>query len=203
MLCLGDSITAGIPADGGYRKFLFAALPENYVAIGSHGHGNFEKNRHEGHPGFMIKDLRGREGIFERLRGWHQEEADIVLLHIGTNTLAANYYLYPNAAEMAYQELNEVIVELRNLNPKAKIIVAKIIGIDETKNEWDATQQKMLQDAITQFNALIDGIPVNHENTVVADMKEAALTPSDYQDMAHPNATGYEKMAKVWLNAIL
>jgi hypothetical protein len=31
----------------------------------------------------------------------------------------------------------------------------------------------------------------------------SALTPADYADNTHPNDSGYQKMANVWLSAIL
>lgn len=36
----------------------------------------------------------------------------------------------------------------------------------------------------------------------LVDMESALTYPTDLQDFLHPNNTGYEKMAPVWLNGI-
>jgi len=178
---LGDSITFGTPdpGSGGYRRVLGALLPQNDYPIefvGSRPGGD------EGHPGWTI--LQIKNGI--DTNGWLETyRPDIILLHVGTNDIrAGNAAAAPDALSAL---LEDILVRL----PQAHVIVAQIIPF-----------RRGPEPGHQAYNAAIPSIVAARGPRVsLVDMR-SILSMSDYADGLHPNADGYDKMARVWEPAI-
>jgi lysophospholipase L1-like esterase len=138
LLPLGDSITYGVRAESqaGYRRPLGRLLEERGIAyrfVGTRGplHGADRTDLpHNGYSGYSIQAiltaLRGAR-VFSELaeRG---DEADIVLLHVGTNNLGPPEGTLDGAVD-ELRALLRYLDERRGsgLAPDARVLAAKII----------------------------------------------------------------------------
>ena len=120
--------------------------------------------------------------------------ADIILLHIGTN------------------QVNESTIEVENIldeidryetsqNAFITVILAQIIN----RYPYNAVTTNYNK----KLKAMAEARIANGDKILIVNMEEDAgliyaLTPDggDMTDEYHPNASGYEKMAKVWYGAI-
>jgi lysophospholipase L1-like esterase len=186
---LGDSITFGTPdrTYGGYRHLLGALLAnDGYVIdfVGSRqsGKGAIPDPDNEGHSGWTIAQIRN--GIDEN--GWLETyRPDIILLHIGTNDI--RFGGSGSAPGTLSALLDDMLVRL----PQAHIIVARIIPF---RRGPDPEHQS--------YNAAIPGIIASKGPRVSMVDMQSILSKSDYADGLHPNASGYDKMARAWEPAI-
>src|SRR5271157_6043373 len=186
---LGDSITFGTPdrSYGGYRHLLGILLAKDGYSIdfvGSQRSGNrtIPDPDNEGHPGWTIAQIKS--GI--DVDGWLETyKPDIILLHIGTNDIS-----HGNAAS-APGNLSALLDDILARLPMVRVIVAQIIPF---RRGPDPDHQS--------YNATIPGIVASKGPRVsVIDMQNI-LSMSDYADGLHPNASGYDKMARAWETAI-
>ncbi len=187
---LGDSITFGTPerSYGGYRHALGTLLAnDGYIVdfVGSQQSGNkvIPDPDNEGHSGWTIGQIKS--GV--DANGWLETyQPDIILLHIGTNDIHRG-----NAAS-APGNLSALLDDILARLPQTRVIVAQIIPF-----RWgppDPDHQS--------YNAAIPGIVVSKGPRVsMVDMRNI-LSKSDYADGLHPNAGGYDKMARAWETAI-
>ncbi len=148
ILALGDSITLGIGSiDQSYRKHLGDKLNANGIAhnfVGKLRDGRGYDNDHYSVQGARARDsYRSSNGTFRKsivdaLRQDNvlskQDKPDVVLLHIGTNTInAAN-------ASRAIDELNTLLGDLTKywragrFAPDVKVLLAKIIPGGRSSN---------------------------------------------------------------------
>ena len=187
---LGDSITFGEGAVtyGGYRNLLGVLLANDgymvdFVGSQQTGIGVIPDPDNEGHGGWKImniKDAIDSEGWLEIY------QPDIILLHIGTNDINRGYAA--SAPENLSALLDDILLRL----PEARIIVAQIIPYSSGPLEEH-----------TAYNAAIPGIIASKGPRVsVVDMQNI-LSQDDFADTYHPNAGGYDKMARAWQAAIL
>ena len=203
---LGDSITKGVYGSGypdtrpdaeiaGYRLPLYVSLRNsgyNVDFVGSQTAGSafpgFDSN-HQGHPGYRDDQIAGN--IYDWLT---LNPAEIILLHIGTNQL--------NTSAADVDNILDNIKQYQDDNPGTdmSVIVARII------NRINYSGQTTLFN--DNVETMIDGHPFKN-NVVKVDMENGAgiiydftFNGGDMADNLHPYATGYEKMAHVWLNAI-
>jgi len=212
IMALGDSITYGVGWDGGitpdaqgYRGYLSTMLP-GYEFVGSQTNGSFYQNHHEGHPGYPIigqeYDGGWRPGIYENIDAWlASSNPDIILLHIGTNDIA----IQANNSTV-YQEmlinLNTLLIRIHDVNPNIKIYLAKIIQVDQTKpGPSYAPDLTNFANQITLYNEGMSNLVTNSSWVTIVEMP--TLEPADMYDFAHPNPSGYYKMAKAWYDAII
>ena len=196
---LGDSITkghsSGVPEENkkiSYRKDLWDSLVDggyNVDFVGSLTNGEYyEPNgfdpNHEGHGGWT--DAQIASNVYSFLAG---NPADVVLLHIGTNSLDSN----PN-------DVNDILDEIDRYDEDITVILARIINRDT---------YSLLT---TQFNDNVEAVALgriaNGDKIIIVDMEDGAgiiyeLQPTgDMYDNIHPYATGYTKMASVWFDAL-
>lgn len=209
---LGDSITDGVGGtNAGYRGPLYTLLNNagysfQFVGSASNNSGSLpsaplDQRRHEGHSGWVITaGTSGRSGLTDNLNSWlgpSGADPNIILLMIGTNDINLNYQ-----RSTAPDRLDNLISMISNkttgLKPNAQLIVAQIVPI------VNVTQDAWVQD----YNLGIASVVAKHrdvlgEKVSMVDM-HSALTASgvDFADSLHPNATGYNKMAAVWLDGI-
>ncbi len=190
---LGDSITLGASVAGGYRAPLYASLTGLGYAVDfvgtqtGNGTASLPDSDHEGHSGWTIS------GIDASVNGFLDAvaEPDVVLLHIGTND--ANT---PSTFSNAVDRLDALITKIALKRPSAHIIVTSLLPRGEPAINLAITNQ---------FNP---AVPVKvaaqaalGRRVTFLDMY-AYLTTADLADTAHPNQTGYNKMAAAWVPAI-
>ena len=184
---LGDSITFGAPDPGygGYRRLLATLLvADGYVFdfVGSRRSGYVARPNNEGHVGWTISRLKS--GI-DANRWLETYRPDLILLHIGTNDI------FQGKAAVAADNLAALIDDILIRLPDTQVIVAQIISYRQPAGPGH-----------TAFNAAIPGIAASKGPRVSTIDMQALLEPRDYADGVHPNAAGYDKMARAWEAAI-
>lgn len=137
----------------------------------------------EGHPGWTSYDIA--EHILNYL---NYAKPDTVLLHIGTNDGSTS-------TRGVESILNEIDQYERDSGQRVLVLVALIID------------RQVHDPIITVFNnRLIKLISRRRQSgdivTLVNMYKDAGILSSEYADNTHPTDAGYQKMAKVWFNAI-
>jgi lysophospholipase L1-like esterase len=186
---LGDSITYGWPdiSYGGYRRLLGTILTNDgyhidFVGSVHSGKGVIPDPDNEGHYGWTIPQLK--TGI--DTKGWLETyQPDIILLHIGTNDLEK-----PNPAS-APGNLSALIDDILARLPRTHVVVAQIIPFRKGPDR-----------AHQAYAAALPGIVASKAPRVSLVDMQTILTPTDYADGIHPNASGYDKMARAWEPAI-
>ena len=189
---LGDSITYGVGAAGGYRTPLYRLLTNlnyNVDFVGSqttNPDSNLPDLDHEGHSGWTISGLDG--GIL----GWLDSIADpdVILLHIGTNDSGAADF------SNRVDRLDAFVTKMALYRPYSHIIVTSVMKRSDL----------VRYAAITNlFNPFIPGKIAAQQalgrRVTFLDM-HAYLDLTDMGDGLHPNQLGYNKMATNWLTAV-
>lgn len=211
----GDSITAGYgfgtgcpspnppkpppiqcwppsPDGGGYRGYLLADPPNKvpFVMVGRRSDNSaiwIWENRQQNHDGY------GGYGI-EQLYTVAQQppEADVILVHAGTNDIDSG-----NATgEQTAARLKQLLINLLTTDQRAKVLVAQIVpNFKPGKNAIVMDYNKRIPGVIDTFKSWLRTLKVVDLNTgmTVGDM---------LPDGVHPNPSGYKKMATGWKNAI-
>jgi hypothetical protein len=203
---LGDSITVGkssgvddVTRQISYRKNLWDNLLAggrsiNYVGslINGEAYPGFDPD-HEGHSGW--RDDQIALNIYDNGgENWlANTPPDVILLHIGTNALNSS----PTDVENI---LNEIDQYEANHNTTVIVILARIINMVPVNA------------IVTQFNDNVFSMAQsrinNGDKIILVDMENRAgliynIQPTgDMWDSLHPFASGYTKMANVWLNAL-
>jgi lysophospholipase L1-like esterase len=190
---LGNSITEGFDATViplvetvGYRQSLYLDLiSQGYDVnfIGSLQHGSaatpaFDYD-HEGHRGWQSYQIAA--SIYSWLT---VNPADIVLLHIGTNDI-------PFASS---DDVADILDEIDTFNQDIIVILARIIN----RATYSIETTLFNNDVEAMANIRI----ANGDRIIIVDQESALSYPSDLSDNGHPNATGYDKMADVWLDSL-
>ncbi|CAG8950530.1 hypothetical protein HYFRA_00002737 [Hymenoscyphus fraxineus] len=192
ILPLGDSITFGFNENPGnsYRRFLqcslsTAGIPVSY--IGSLANGDWTNNANEGYTGQQITPiLTSASKILEQ-----KPSPNVVLLHAGSNDILRNSDL-ANAPQRLSAMIDTIIEKT-----DAAVLVAKIIGFGTGNTQFNAPADT--------YNSAIEGIVAERTKkglrVKVVDM-HAVVTASDLSDGIHPKASGFKKMAQVWLDGL-
>jgi lysophospholipase L1-like esterase len=224
IMALGDSITAGVGAngsiveDGGYRGPLAALLARagyhlTFVGSRSDYSKAINEKAHEGWPGFVLRSFPSDPGpgqLYGPLvrRALNAADPDIVLLMAGTNDMlrlekhAAGYTL-PNILT----SMDMLLAEIFAAKPNVYVIVAPVVDspkIEPCVLETFAgapgcgSSTENLQTIVTAYAQR--GFHV----TLAADMSTAVPRDSaHFPDGIHPcGAGGYAAVAGVWLRAI-
>lgn len=189
---LGDSITDGAGAPGGYRARLYSLLTNagfNVDFVGTltdNSAPGLPDPDHEGHSGWTIDQISSIiDGVFSKV-----SDPDIILLLIGTNDYGTGYDT-PNAIN----RLENLVARMATNRPFAKIIVANLLVRGEPYN----TQIQ------TTFNPYVAAMADRQRTLgreVYFDDIRSAVPLSDFPDQLHPNALGYAKMATNWFGVI-
>ena len=202
---LGDSLTqGGQHKTSAYRGYLSTMLKDgghNSVFVGCHNwsydsitDGNW---MHSGFGGATVKSLSGD------LDKMTECNPDIILLLVGRNDNTRG-----NSAEETVKNLDELLIDpLYKMFPDVHIFLANpppirhsngsemiYPGDNIMKTYLPAYEQYVADKKAT--GAKIDFVEMSEETT--------GLTWEDYtaEDFVHPLPQGYEKMAKVWYEAI-
>ncbi|MCB1757222.1 MAG: cadherin-like domain-containing protein [Gammaproteobacteria bacterium] len=204
---VGDSITSGVefydssinqdtPSSDvrvGYRKFLKDRLTaEGYSIdlVGSRNEGyavsGFSDTQHNGYPGQTTGYVRDNMASWLNATG-----ADIILMHIGTNSTPDNINDITSIA-------NTIDNWESNANNPAALMLAKLI---------QRTDSVSRADRIIAFNRLIESFVPQRKATgdriALVDQFEA-LGDGEYlsADRLHPDAEGYQVMSNVWISRL-
>ena len=185
---LGDSITYGTPNPGygGYRHALQRLLENaryRVEFVGSQHSGDAPDGDNEGHPGWTIAQIKN--GI-DANRWLETADPDIILLHIGTNDIRLGH------VASAPADLSALLDDILERLPRAHVIVARIIPFRRGSDPENQAYNDALARIVASKGARVASV----------DMR-AILLPGDYADALHPNASGYDKMARAWEPAIL
>jgi lysophospholipase L1-like esterase len=186
---VGDSNTYGWPDKcyGGYRRLLGTRLTGDgyhihFVGSMQSGTGISPDPDNKGHYGWTISQLQN--GI--DTAGWLEiYQPDLILLHIGTNDLEK-----PDS-EYAPGKLSAMLDDILGRLPHVHIIVAQINpfrpGPDPAGRAYNSAMPAL--------------VAAKGGRVSLVDM-QTILVPADYADRFHPNASGYDKMARAWEPAV-
>mmetsp|Transcript_21762 Transcript_21762/g.47349 ORF Transcript_21762/g.47349 Transcript_21762/m.47349 type:complete len:617 (-) Transcript_21762:412-2262(-) len=198
---LGDSITLGYYAAGGYRGHLFANLTSLGYAVDFVGSEDsnpispatnttsFDPN-HEGHSEWTI------DQIASNIELWLDfvVHPDIILLHIGTNDFGKQ--VFDTRGGTAIDRLERLVHRICTLRPRAHVIVTNLLKREEPFNEQiEATFNPYVEERVANQASL--GHRVSY-----LDMR-SRVPLEDLPDKLHPNAAGYKKMSQAWSESII
>ncbi|MGK7952952.1 MAG: SGNH/GDSL hydrolase family protein, partial [Xenococcaceae cyanobacterium] len=215
ILPLGDSNTRGYPNNsqiGGYRTNLWTGLTVdnnfnvNFVGAAASGPSNIDRD-HEGRGAFTIDELtdnvNGKIGfnnsgapIYTTIENALSDSPDMVLLMAGTNDLKNQ----GDTVNNALNELGTLVDRITVALPNTQVLVASILP-----NYSDAETTTKVE----EFNSRIEDEVVNprianSDNVSFVDIFNSPLTTSDFDpDGTHLTQTGYDKVADVFLDAVL
>jgi lysophospholipase L1-like esterase len=222
---LGDSITAGIAANGvpdpraGYRARLVALMKSgnySFTMVGSRTDfsAGLDFPEHEGWPGYVLRSFPSAPGgqlygpiVRNAILGYHP---DIVLLMAGTNDLL-RYHLGDAGYTIAniVESMNLVLGEIFALDPKVTMIVAGIVSSPKVPEcavlEFD-TGVSPCGDTPQSIASLVKQYQSQGYNITLADGMERAVPRNvDYfPDGLHPSGLdGYDRIADVWYRSII
>lgn len=201
---------------GGYRGWMSLILNNNknilYKTEGHQDGGSTQlqwqtsTQHHDGYPGYWTTALISKSLM--------PSEADITLLHAGTNDLYWTYVF--NAwdgkdtswsVQPFADSLFIIVNNLLKTNQKTKVYVAKIIRFFPGTIVLPQAAVE-LNAKVDQYNQLIENnwnaLPADLKSRVeVVDMNSVLNDPKDYvADGVHPSRQGYLKMACAWIRVM-
>lgn len=206
ILPLGDSITQGGKRGGEeltYRWPLAKMLNDHgvkYDFIGSTDKGldggvtwpdidgkPFDGD-HEGHYGWKTSAVRDK--LKEWMKGY-PGPPDLVLIHLGSNDKDTK-----DINKDVIEPLRDIIVIIRNENPKAVFMVGHIFFDWGRAKEIRPLVEKMATELNTADSPVVT---VNHHEGWRSNPEQS---DPDTFDWTHPNRSGQEKMANRWWEAM-
>ena len=194
---LGDSIThgywSGIETDyNSYRKVLRNLLEDNgYAAdfMGSLVDGDFPDNQHEGQDGYYADHATKTNTVLRHVEAWiTAADADILLLHIGTNDIKGN-----NADA---SEVSLILDKIFATKPGSTVVLALIIN-----TRIESTLRSDITTYNSNLNVMAQARIESGDDLIVVDMENGAgidYASADMADWGHPSQRGYDKMATNW-----
>jgi len=214
---LGDSITAGVmnganqlpvpEARVGYRKDLqreltAAGYQMDFVGSQSFGAGvpgfDYQTEAHAGRTpyemamGSPAKDIDyPNTGVYAWL---NQNPADFVLLHVGSENLAAA------SVDAVETMLDEIDRWERDHHTEVRVLLARVVDHrppDPRIAVFNDQVEAMVKDRVK--NPANEAYP---DQIAMVDQQAALSSATDMSDKLHPNAAGYAKMANAWFKAI-
>ena len=229
IMLVGDSITAGytdppawtVPFEFGYRGALYellqAQFPDQFVFVGQSPEpwdmrfGDPTRSA-QPQPDLRVLGQDGHRGyggwgtadVASHIEQWLDEDApDLILLMIGINDIPVESSSEPLQAEANLHEIVESIVRRR---PSAVLLVAQ------------STPYLQPTPALDMYNAYIRDVLVpefGDKNIAIVRLRQALLDerangngdgnadPALYSNgWNHPNQAGYNRIARLWLEAI-
>ncbi|PKV63554.1 SGNH/GDSL hydrolase family protein [Pontibacter ramchanderi] len=209
---LGNSITQGNMEFVSYRYPLWTKLIDeglNVEFVGSHTEndggtpvyrkykGQSFSNRNEGHWGWTADEiLNGRDGKGTIAQWAETYTPDVVLMHLGTNDMFRN-----QGIDETVTELKAVIAAIHEKSPGVTIFIAKLIPADG--QQVGPTPAQNIQLLNQRIEELVDSQSPAGPPLILVDQNTGFNAVKDTYDGVHPNASGMEKMAQVWFEAIM
>jgi lysophospholipase L1-like esterase len=149
----------------------------------------------EGHGGYLVVDLVGSGSHAAELTSWcATDQADVVLMHFGTNDVWNN-----RPTQDILDAYAGVLAALRQVVPNVIVFVAQLIPMTpDNCGECNGRVQAL--------NAAIPDWAAQHSTqdspVCVVDQYSGFDTNVDTGDGVHPNITGSQKMADRWADAL-
>lgn len=210
ILPLGDSITQGVSGFQSYRYKLWTKLLDaelEFDLVGTLNSTLFGENPppvfldhleqsfdpdHEGHSGWTADEILSLLPSFQT-----QYHTDVVLLHIGSNDMLNGVVnaLPSQTVESTIEEIEDIIITLRDNNPTVTILMATPIP------SIHDSQLSLLQAEIRNIVATVNTV---QSKVILVDQADGfnAEIGVDTFDGIHPNLSGEEKIAEKWFQAI-
>lgn len=202
ILTVGDSITQGAGATGGYRALLESRLRADgyrFEFVGSchDNSSNLISPNHEGHGGWSTTDLvngRADQRAKGKLLDWLKaNQPDTVLVMIGTND---NPYVPRQDWASKYERLLDVIFKYKKT---MRVVLASIPKSDNQVSGKDWAEA-LCFDIVKKVvaNRRAKGFAITF-----ADTYTSFNPATDLSDAYHPNLNGYRKIANAFYSALL
>ena len=214
ILLLGDSITQADSDRASYRYPLWKRLVD--AGIDFDFVGSMNKNLgsgkppqpdykglkfdpdHEGHFAWTTDEIiSGRE--FDdgsgsgNLKSWLESyDVDLALIHLGTNDAFLRQSNQSTAAE-----LKAIVSLIRDDNPRVIILLAQLIP-----TTYAPSDSKSIISLNKTIAALSKTLGTEKSPVILVDQFTGFDGRADLHDRVHPNASGEEKMAARWYDAI-
>jgi lysophospholipase L1-like esterase len=226
VMALGDSITAGVGAngsridDGGYRGALAKLLAKNgyrikFVGSRSDYSAAIDDRAHEGWPGYVLRSFPSDPGPGQLYGALVREaiqryDPDLILLMAGTNDLLRlekrdGGYTLENIAHSMDLLLGEIFKE----RPNVRVIVAPVVAsplVDVcTLAHFDGDDAACGPSATENLATLVHAYSSRgYEISLARSMAGAVPRDRDhFPDGIHPcGAGGYAAVASAWYQAI-
>jgi lysophospholipase L1-like esterase len=206
LMPLGDSITQADGNHVSYRYWLWEALQDTdydvdfvgslqnhaYNTVATYRDDNFDRD-HEGHWAWEAN--RVRDELPTWLEGY---TPGVVLMHLGTND--ANRSHPTTGPGGTIGELEDIVGILREDNPEVVILMAQLIPLNAPSTDG-------AHDRIDELNAAIAALvpTINQPDSPVIFVDQSTGYDASIlnYDRFHPNEQGEQRMADVWLEALL
>lgn len=189
--CVGNSITYGLTlpdstrVSQSYPGRLQTMLGEGYE-VGNFGHSGSTLMRHGHRPYFNVPEFKEALAM----------DADIVVIHLGINDTDPRDW--PVYGDEFVRDYNALIDSLRGNRPDRRIIIAKLTPIVARHprfrtgtRDWRLLEQRAIEDI-----ARINNVELIDFDTPLRDRQDLI------HDGVHPNAEGYDVLARTVYGAI-
>jgi hypothetical protein len=197
IMSIGDSITFGWPASGGYRPFLHDRLKKagfDFSFVGTcinsppPAHWNIDRLEHEGHQGWRIRD------ITRWIARWLNDfRPDVILMMIRTNDMPyETEYLY------ADQDLEVLVSRIFEISPGIQLFLSSLTPF--AAEEYENNQHVVYYNE--KVKEIIEKNTVSGRNVHFVDLFNALDSHVDIYDNCHPKESGYIKMADAFYRAL-
>ncbi|KAL3436498.1 SGNH hydrolase-type esterase domain-containing protein [Aspergillus tetrazonus] len=202
ILPLGASITWGKNSltGNGYRGFLRDQLGHagwEVDMVGSKHHGEMEDNDLEAHPGDTINKVKAASVHSYRYK------PNVVLINAGTNDCRLNNHI--STAGYRMRSLIEGFLHAGDTDTGPLIVLSTLLPSGQRRTAKNVPLvSHQYRDLVTAMRKEGVSIILAEMNSEDSDIKY----PEDYTidgrvDSTHPNDRGYEKMARIWYEAIV
>ena len=190
------------PKAVGYRAFLRDKLSAAGIRATFVGSVSVvEGLAHEGHSGFLIRDL---DYCIQNAEWLEQAKPDVILLHTGTND-----------AGWAHKP-DEMIADLRlllehiyaHLPESTHVIVAQVMPVRSDVRKGYVVLPEPGNDTLAEYNALIPDVILEFQDLgykiSYVDMWGVVQSDAEFDSFGiNPRVPVYERMAEVWFAQIV
>ncbi|KIW03670.1 uncharacterized protein PV09_04991 [Verruconis gallopava] len=192
---LGDSITDIVC----WRAYLWDRLQNTgYANVDFVGSVRGERPGGCDVPGYD-KDNEGHSGLLavhtvalNLLPTWlRQNPPDIVTMHLGSNDIGHGYKI-----EQILHAFSKLVGQMRDANPRMKIIVAQILPLYAIGFEAKVLELN------SRIPLWAKSMSTSESPIIVVD-QHSGFGLADFRDGVHPNDAGDKKMAENWYPALV
>ncbi len=210
-----DLDSPAMPVRVGYRKQLFTLLNNNgysFDFVGSQtdaGYQSFVDFQHQGHPGYTDAEISGiqdpdgsnsdefnasTDGVYNWL---NQNNADVILLHAGTNNVGTR-----RTSQYIARILDEVERWEVGTTGSVKVLVAKIVD-KQIRPSSGGGDNNNVEEFNTNVQSLVNSRIAQGDNIALVDMFSAVpASLLDSFDKTHLTPAGYNAMAAEWKSSL-